>query len=76
MGNILRKTSLDELPQILNIINGSMSLVGNRPYLPREKEDIHSFFDIIVSTKPEITGYWEISLLSNNSSQKLLKGVA
>lgn len=73
MGNILRKTSLDELPQILNIINGSMSLVGNRPYLPREKEDIHSFFDIIVSTKPEITGYWQVSGRSNVSFNERLK---
>ena len=59
-GNILRKTSLDELPQVINILLGDMSCIGNRPYLPREKKDMGSAYEKIVSTKPGLTGYWQV----------------
>ncbi len=59
-GKILRKASLDELPQLINIFLGQMSFVGNRPYLPREKEDMGEYFDDIVKTKPGLTGYWQV----------------
>lgn len=55
------KTSLDELPQILNVLKGEMSLVGPRPYLPREKEMMGHFYNIIISTVPGITGYWQVN---------------
>ena len=58
-GKIMRRTSLDELPQILNVLKGEMSLVGPRPYLPREKEMMGHFYNIIISTVPGITGYWQ-----------------
>lgn len=61
IGKIIRKTSLDELPQLINVLKGDMSMIGNRPYLPREKEDMQDFFDDIVSTKPGITGLWQTS---------------
>ncbi len=61
IGKILRRTSIDELPQLLNVLKGDMSLIGNRPYLPREKEDMGKYFDDIVKTKPGITGYWQVS---------------
>jgi undecaprenyl-phosphate galactose phosphotransferase len=61
IGKILRKTSLDELPQIINVVLGQMSLVGPRPYLPREESDMEEHFDVIVSVKPGITGLWQIS---------------
>lgn len=61
MGKFLRGTSLDELPQIFNVLRGEMSLVGPRPYLPREKEEIMDFIDTILITKPGITGLWQIS---------------
>lgn len=60
-GKIMRKTSLDELPQILNVLKGEMSLVGPRPYLPREKEMMGHFYNIIISTVPGITGYWQVN---------------
>ena len=56
VGAILRKTSLDELPQVINILKGDMAVIGNRPYLPREKEDMGEYFNDIVSTKPGLTG--------------------
>lgn len=72
-GRILRKTSLDELPQILNVVLGQMSLVGPRPYLPREREDIGGYFDIIMSVKPGITGLWQISGRNDVSFEKRLQ---
>ncbi|MCI9279664.1 MAG: hypothetical protein HFJ02_02550 [Bacilli bacterium] len=65
LGKILRKTSLDEMPQFINVFLGQMSLVGNRPYLPREKEDMGIYFNQIVKTKPGITGLWQISGRNN-----------
>lgn len=61
IGKILRKTSLDEFPQFINVLKGDMSLVGPRPYLPREKEDMNGFFKYITSCKPGITGLWQTS---------------
>lgn len=61
MGAFLRKTSLDEFPQFINILKGEMSLVGPRPYLPREKEEINGFFNYIMSCKPGLTGFWQVN---------------
>lgn len=61
IGRILRKTSLDEFPQFINVLKGDMSLVGPRPYLPREKEDMNGFFNYITSCKPGITGFWQVN---------------
>ena len=61
VGKILRKTSLDELPQILNVLKGEMSIVGPRPYLPSELPDLKEYIDIILSVKPGITGIWQVS---------------
>lgn len=60
-GKIMRKMSLDELPQIFNVLKGEMSLVGPRPYLPREKEMMGHFYNVIISTVPGITGYWQVN---------------
>lgn len=69
-GAWLRKYSLDELPQILNVIKGDMSLVGPRPYLPREKEDIGSDIKTITLSLPGITGYWQVSGRNDVSFQE------
>ncbi len=61
VGKFLRKTSLDELPQLINVIKGDMSLVGPRPYLPREREDMGDYFTTIMVAKPGITGLWQVS---------------
>lgn len=60
-GNWMRKTSLDELPQLINVLIGNMSLVGPRPYLPREKEDMGTAVDTITMIKPGITGFWQVN---------------
>lgn len=61
LGKFIRKTSLDEFPQFINVVKGDMSLVGPRPYLEREKDDMKYFYKYIVSCKPGITGFWQIS---------------
>ena len=61
MGKILRKLSLDELPQFINIIRGEMSLVGARPYLPQEKDKMGGYADTILLAYPGITGLWQVS---------------
>ena len=61
VGKFIRTFSIDELPQVINILKGDMTFIGNRPYLPREKEDMGFFYNSIVSTKPGLTGYWQVS---------------
>ncbi|MCL2336159.1 MAG: sugar transferase, partial [Firmicutes bacterium] len=60
VGAVLRRLSLDELPQILNVLKGEMSLVGPRPYLPREKEKMLEREQILL-THPGMTGLWQVS---------------
>ena len=66
----MRKYSLDELPQILNVLLGDMSLVGPRPYLPREKADIGKNITTIAMSLPGITGYWQVSGRNDVSFQE------
>ena len=73
VGKFIRKYSIDELPQLLNVLKGDMSLIGNRPYLPREKDDMGNYFNDIVKTKPGITGYWQVSGRSDVSFETRLK---
>lgn len=61
VGHFIRNTSLDEFPQFINVLKGDMSLVGPRPYLLREKEDMGRLYDKIITTKPGITGMWQVS---------------
>lgn len=59
VGHFLRRTSLDEFPQFINVLKGDMSLVGPRPYLPREKDDMDIYYNSIIRCKPGITGMWQ-----------------
>jgi lipopolysaccharide/colanic/teichoic acid biosynthesis glycosyltransferase len=60
-GAILRKSSLDELPQLLNILCGEMSLVGPRMITAPELEKYGDFKSLLLSVRPGLTGYWQIS---------------
>lgn len=73
IGRFIRRTSIDELPQLFNVLKGDMSLIGNRPYLPREKKDMGKYYDVIVQSKPGLTGYWQTSGRSDTSFEERLK---
>ena len=60
VGRILRKTSLDELPQLINVLNGNMSLVGPRPCLPYEYEIYKEWHKKRTSVRPGISGLWQV----------------
>ena len=72
-GKILRKTSLDEWPQFVSILTSNMSLVGPRPYLPREKEDMGEYYKYIIKVKPGLTGPWQVAGRSNLTFEERLK---
>lgn len=61
IGKILRKTSLDEFPQFINVLKGEMSLVGPRPYMPKEVEEMENYYNIVIQHKPGVTGLWQIA---------------
>jgi len=61
IGKWLRNTSLDELPQLFNVLKGDMSLVGPRPYMPSESKDIGDSIETILLINPGITGLWQVS---------------
>lgn len=68
VGAILRKTSIDELPQLLNVLRGDMSLVGPRPLVPHMLEPYPEFRTVRAEVRPGITGLWQISARELNTS--------
>lgn len=58
IGKVLRKASLDEFPQFLNVLKGDMSLIGPRPLVPGELDDHNGNHKVYESVKPGITGWW------------------
>lgn len=67
IGKWLRKTSIDELPQLWNVLKGDMSLVGPRPPLPREVAEYNEYQKQRLLVKPGITCYWQVNGRSNLS---------
>lgn len=61
IGAFLRRTSLDELPQLVNVLKGDMTLVGPRPIVPRELEMYAPYHDLLLSVRPGLTGQWQVS---------------
>lgn len=70
VGLWLRLTSLDELPQLWNVLMGQMSLVGPRPYLPRESQKIGKAIDTILRVRPGMTGYWQVNDRSQSTFEQ------
>ncbi len=72
VGEFIRKTSIDEFPQLINVLKGEMSLVGPRPYLPREKEEMANYYTYIIKCKPGITGLWQTAGRSKTTFEERL----
>ena len=70
MGAFLRKTSLDELPQLINVVLGGMSMVGPRPIVSGEIEKYGEVYDEYCRVKPGITGLWQISGRNDTSYEE------
>ena len=70
IGKFLRETSLDELPQFINVIKGEMSIVGPRPIVKDEKKKYGKNLKKVLSIKPGITGLWQVSGRNNLTYKK------
>ncbi|MGO4109156.1 sugar transferase [Paenibacillus sp. YAF4_2] len=73
VGKFIRKTSIDELPQLWNVIKGDMSLVGPRPALPREVQDYSSYDKLRLKVQPGCTGLWQVSGRNELSFQEMVE---
>jgi len=73
IGGFLRKASIDELPQILNILKGEMSLIGPRPYLHRELPDMEGYEKYITAFRPGLTGMWQVNGRNETTFQERLE---
>jgi exopolysaccharide biosynthesis polyprenyl glycosylphosphotransferase len=70
VGRLLRKTSLDELPQFFNVLMGHMSLVGPRPIVPPEIEKYGDYSELFLSVRPGLTGSWQVNGRSSVSRSR------
>lgn len=73
VGKFLRKTSLDELPQLINIINGDLSIIGPRPVVADELEKYGVNKDKFLSVNPGLTGYWAANGRSNTTYEQRME---
>ena len=77
LGQFLRRTSLDELPQLINVLRGEMSMVGPRPIVDSEIEKYRDKFALYVSSRPGITGLWQVTGRNNTTyAQRVAYDVA
>ncbi len=70
IGRLLRKFSIDELPQFINVLKGEMSLIGPRAYLPTEKEKMAGLDEMILQVKPGISGLWQVTDRNQSSFEE------
>ncbi|KTF00349.1 sugar transferase [Lactiplantibacillus argentoratensis] len=73
IGRFIRKYSIDELPQLLNVLQGSMSLVGPRPPLPREVEEYSDYDKQRLAVKPGCTGLWQSTVRNSVGFDEMVK---
>lgn len=73
VGKFIRKTSIDEIPQLWNILKGDMSLVGPRPSLPKEVEQFDNWMFKRLSVRPGLTCYWQVSGRNNIDFEDWMK---
>jgi lipopolysaccharide/colanic/teichoic acid biosynthesis glycosyltransferase len=73
VGAVLRRTSLDELPQLWNVLRGEMSLVGPRPPIPYEVEHYPSHWFARFAVKPGVTGLWQVSGRSELTLEEMVR---
>jgi len=74
VGRFLRKTSIDELPQLFNVLKGDMSLVGPRPAIPYEIDEYETWHKRrVCEVKPGITGYWQVKGRSSTSFENMVR---
>ncbi len=73
IGSILRKFSLDELPQLINVLKGEMSLVGPRPVVKEELKKYGKNIDKLLSVTPGMTGFWQVNGHNNLTYNKRIK---
>ena len=73
VGKFIRKTSIDELPQLWNVLKGDMSLVGPRPSLPKEVAQFESWMYKRLEVKPGLTCYWQVSGRNNIDFEEWMK---
>ena len=73
IGHCLRKSSIDEMPQFINVFIGQLSIVGPRPLIPGEIEEHHGDKKLYESVKPGLTGWWAVNGRSNQSYKERLK---
>jgi lipopolysaccharide/colanic/teichoic acid biosynthesis glycosyltransferase len=70
-GHVLRRTNLDELPQLVNVLRGEMSIVGPRPKLPQEVGSWGGHLDDLTSVTPGLTGLWQVARTSAASDETM-----
>ena len=72
IGKIIRKTSIDELPQLFNVLRGDMSIIGPRPLVPFMLKHLPEFKEVRCLVRPGITGLWQIRDRVNNTSAEFM----
>ncbi|HEX6977289.1 MAG TPA: sugar transferase [Patescibacteria group bacterium] len=80
VGKFIRKHSIDEIPQFINVLKGEMSIVGPRPYYPEELKEqlekypmVTKYLNDVISVRPGITGYWQVSGRSDVNFDKRIE---